>query len=942
MSLTCSIVSLSAGAQAGRDARLVPAEPAFINQPQALGADHHATIWPVPALVLALSIVSAALLRTIVKNHQAQAALSHGQTRLDALEESEERLRLVIMGSHDAPWDWDLINNDIYYSPQWWEQLGYAPDERRPEADLWRLWMHPDDAAHVTSVLDGALRNHLGTFAVELRLLHKDGHYVPVLARAFITRDDGGRPLRVTGANMNLSERQRAEQTLRETNAYLENLINYANAPIIVWDPQFRITRFNHAFEFLSGRTEVQVLGQSLETLFPPALRERSMALIRETLSGQRWEVVEIKIQHCEGSERTVLWNSATLFTPDGQTPLATIAQGQDITERKRAEDELHETNAYLENLINYANAPIIVWDPQFRITRFNQAFEFLSGYTEAQVLGKSLDLLFPPALCEHSMGLIRQTLSGQRWEVVEIKIQHRDGSVRTVLWNSATLFAADGQTPLATIAQGQDITERKQAEEQLARAKEAAEAANRAKSEFLANMSHEIRTPLNSILGFAQVLGRDPALNATQRDSLTTIQRSGEHLLILINDILDMAKIEAGRMTVQAAPFDLTTLVAEAESFFRQRAHERGLALTVASSVLPRMVVGDAMKLRQVLINLVGNAVKFTTEGAVTLRVEPVADDLIRFSVIDTGMGIAPAEMARLFEPFGQTASGRHVQGGTGLGLALSSRFVRLMGGELRADSTPGQGSCFSFTLVLAPTAAIEPRAERAELPVLGLEPGQPVCRVLIVDDLPDNRAPLRALLDMLNPQPPVLELREAADGREAVALWEAWQPQVVFMDMRMPVMSGEAATRQIKARMAARPDAVRSVVVALTASAFNENRDHFLACGCDDFAGKPFRAEELFAILERRVGLRFVRAGQTPPAAAALSGEELAAHLTACPEGWRADLKNAAELGDFGRITALLEALRETDPALCAALAKWAYEYDLEAFAGALAGGG
>ena len=811
MSLTCSIVPLSAGAQVGRDARLVPAAPAFINQPQALGADHHATIWPVPALVLALSIVSAALLRIIVKNHQAQAALSHGQTRLDALEESEERLRLVIMGSHDAPWDWDLINNDIYYSPQWWEQLGYAPDERQPDADLWRLWMHPDDAAHVTSVLDGALRNHLDTFEVELRLLHKDGHYVPVLARGFITRDDGGRPLRVTGANMNLSERQRAEQTLRETNAYLENLINYANAPIIVWDPQFRITRFNHAFEFLSGRTEAQVLGQSLEFLFPSALRERSMALIR-------------------------------------------------------------------------------------------------------------------------------QTLSGQRWEVVEIKIQHRDGSVRTVLWNSATLFAADGQTPLATIAQGQDITERKQAEEQLARAKEAAEAANRAKSEFLANMSHEIRTPLNAILGFAQVLGRDPALNATQRDSLTTIERSGEHLLTLINDILDMAKIEAGRMTVQATPFDLTELIAEAEAFFRQRAHERGLALTVASSVLPRMVVGDAMKLRQVLINLVGNALKFTTAGAVTLRVEPVADDAIRFSVVDTGMGIAPGEMARLFEPFGQTASGRQVQGGTGLGLALSSRFVRLMGGELSADSTPGQGSCFSFTLVLAPTAAIEPRAERAELPVLGLEPGQPVCRVLIVDDLPDNRAPLRALLEMLNPQPPVLELREAADGQEAVALWEAWQPQVVFMDMRMPVMSGEEAALQIKARMAARPDAVRSVVVALTASAFNENRDHFLACGCDDFAGKPFRAEELFAILERRAGLRFVRAAAAPTGVVPLPAEELAVRLAGRPEQWLADLRGAVGLADFGRITELAGRLDDRDAALRRVLEQWAYDYDLESFSQAL----
>ena len=245
--------------------------------------------------------------------------------------------------------------------------------------------------------------------------------------------------------------------------------------------------------------------------------------------------------------------------------------------------------------------------------------------------------------------------------------------------------------------AMAEAITQREQS---LAEASARAQAASLAKSEFLANMSHEIRTPMNAILGFAQVLERDPDLNPSQRDSLTTIQRSGQHLLTLINDILDMAKIEAGRMTLQVAPFDLARLVTETEAFFRQPARDRGLDLTVAVSVPPRMVAGDEQKLRQVLINLVGNAVKFTVTGSVTLRVEPGAGDGVRFSVIDTGPGIAPAERARLFKPFSQTASGRQMQGGTGLGLALSSRFVRLMGGELAVDSTPGGGSCFAFTL--------------------------------------------------------------------------------------------------------------------------------------------------------------------------------------------------------------------------------------------------
>ena len=490
-----------------------------------------------------------------------------------------------------------------------------------------------------------------------------------------------------------------------------------------------------------------------------------------------------------------------------------------------------------------------------------------------------------------------------------------------------------------SNILLGRAITDLTRGEAALLVAKEQAETANRAKSSFLANMSHEIRTPLNAILGFAQVLGRDPTLNPTQRDSLTTIRRSGEHLLTLINDILDMAKIEAGRLTLQVAPFDLPRLLAETAESFRSRAHDQGLTLSVDADGIPRMVEGDPLHLRQVLINLVGNAVKFTPAGSVTLRVEPTPGAGIRFSVLDTGLGIAQEELTRLFEPFSQTASGRQVQEGTGLGLALCHQYVRLMGGTLTAESTPGSGSCFRFTIPLPATETAAPTAEPSATPVVGLASDQPVCRVLIVDDRADNRAPIRALLEALNPQPAVLEFREAADGLEAVAVWEDWQPQVVLMDMRMPVMSGEEATRRIKALMAARSATVRSLIVALTASAFNEHRARFLACGSDEFARKPFVAEELFAILERRAGLRFVRAAPVSESSGPLSPEALASRLAACPEHWRADLKAAVELGDFGRITDLVEPLGERDPALHKVLMRWAYNFDLEAFASALA---
>ncbi len=573
------------------------------------------------------------------------------------------------------------------------------------------------------------------------------------------------------------------------------------------------------------------------------------------------------------------------------------------------------------------------------QIERCNPAMEAMFRFAPGTLTGRSARCLYESDEAYAGYGrTIYSKIERSGYFEGETAVMRQNGQRFWVKAQGAPLFPhRPGDSVVFSIT---DITEQIRQQETLIRQKEAlaeardqAEAANRAKSEFLANMSHEIRTPLNAILGFAQVLGCDPDINDAQRDRLTTIQRSGEHLLTLINGILDMAKIEAGRMTLQTAPFDLARLLTETAALFQPRAHDRGLTLTIEAAELPRRVDGDEMKLRQVLINLIGNAVKFTPAGTVTLRVEKAGDDAIRFNVIDTGMGIAPEELALLFTPFTQTETGRSIQGGTGLGLALSSQFIRLMGGKLTADSTPGQGSCFAFTLSLPPVAGLGPAMVQIEHPIVSLEPGQPVCRILIVDDLPDNREPLRALLNGLNPQPPVLEFREAADGREAVAIWEAWQPQVIFMDMRMPVLSGEEATQQIKALMAARPEAVRSVVVALTASAFEQNRDRFLACGCDEFARKPLVTEELFAILEQRAGLRFVRAAELT-VDERLSPDTVVARLAACPEAWRAALKDAVNLGDFGRIAALLEQIRNSDAALYGALTRWAYNYDLETF--------
>jgi len=469
-----------------------------------------------------------------------------------------------------------------------------------------------------------------------------------------------------------------------------------------------------------------------------------------------------------------------------------------------------------------------------------------------------------------------------------------------------------------------------------------AAEQANRAKSSFLANMSHEIRTPMNAILGFSQLLLADPALTAQQRQRMDAVSRNGEHLLGLLNGILEMSKIEAGRVSLNLGPCDLDVLLQDLELMFRERAETKQLRFAVERAAgVPGRVLADQSKLRQVLINLLANAVKFTQRGQVVLRVSSEAEATgtwrLLAEVEDTGPGISPAERDRLFEHFEQTQSGRDAGSGTGLGLAISREFARLMGGDITVRSEPGRGSVFRLAVPLAPltdnSTPVRPEPRRVQ----GLQAGQSARRVLIVDDHQDNCMLLRETLAAVG-----FETDEASDGLAAIAACRRWRPHVLVVDLRMPGMDGWEVIRRVRAA----PGGSLPKIIALTASVWEESRRQALAAGADAFLGKPFRTDELLEEIRRLTGVEFFyepseSSANTPPGTRP-DGETARPDLSRWPADLLVQMQAAVANADLEQLLALIDQGRRHEPRAAHALQQLAERYEYEKLSCIIENGG
>ena len=711
------------------------------------------------------------------------------------------------------------------------------------------------------------------------------------------------------------------EDHFQESEPHYQRLIEAIPDAVVVYDNQGNFLYANQNFLEIYGWSKEELLGRPVDFV-PRDELERTREALARTLRG---EPVVFETKRLTKSGRMLFSQLRTSILRDAEgVHVATVVIHRDITELKKTEEELRKYRHRLEELVelrthelkeseqryrlvlNASPDPISVYDHQGKITYLNPAFEQTFGWTLEELTGQGIDFV-PPYEAEKTRQAVLRTLEGEN-VLLETQRLTKTGQLLDIQLKTAIF--TDPQGNLAgDIVIYRDISERKRAERELQKAKEAAEAANRAKSVFLANMSHELRTPLNAILGFSQLMWRDATLNPAHRERLGIINRSGEHLLALINDVLEMSKIEAGRMVLNKQTFDLRHTLLDLEAMIRPPAEDKNLELHVeCSPELPRHFKTDPYKLRQILINLLDNAVKFTSRGAIGLSAWAAMQDgtqILHIEVRDNGAGMAQEELDTIFDVFVRTPSAIQSASGTGLGLAISRRFAQLLGGDLTVKSQVGKGSVFKLQIPVEPPDLDQLPTARRDSRNLQVEPNRQDHRILVVEDNFENRTLLCTILRQAG-----FEVREAINGQEGVDRFKKWHPHMIFMDMRMPVMDGFEAMRRIKAHS----QGIDTYVVAVTAHALEEERAAILEAGCDDFLPKPFRDEDIFDILSKHLEVRLVNPDQNSgPEIKNLDESSLRADtLDQLPAGWIEELRKAAEILDAETAKGLIEKVR------------------------------
>jgi two-component system, sensor histidine kinase and response regulator len=923
--------------------------------------------WNALSFGLLVALILGGLLSGLqMRRERAEATIAR---QSQALHHSEERWRTAIETIDDGFWEIDLRTGEQHVSPRWQEHLGYQAGEIPPHRDAWQSLIQAEDLKLLQRAIADHLAGHSPAIECEVRMRHRDGSWRWVRMRARARLDEQGLPLQILGSNTDITERKLIADRLAWSEANYRTVVDHISLAVFRCDAAGHLTFLNPAWRELTGVTVEEALGQPLMEYFHPEDRETMGGLISAgtaqiTMQGRR----ELRVLN---RTRTYRWVEVEIRRPadgsDTRTGLLT-----DVTRRKLADLSIRASEEKLRSLFELSPIGIALCRMDGSLLQVNQAYCDIIGYSAEECLRLTSWDITPKEHAEREREQLQVLVDSGCYGPYQKTYRRKDGSLVPVVLNGILIRDINGTQLIWSFVE--DVTPRIAAEDALRQSRDAAESASRAKSEFLATMSHEIRTPMNGIIGMSRLL-LSTQLSSEQREFTEIVRSSADNLLNLLNDILDLSKIEAGRLELEAIPFDLRSIIDDVVGLMAGRIVERRLECVVdCDPDLEPRVIGDPVRLRQVLLNLVSNAVKFTRSGEVAVRVRSHGDGRMRFDVSDTGIGIAPEVRQGLFTAFAQADSTTTRQfGGTGLGLAICKHLVDLMGGEITLESTLGIGSTFTVLLPLAPAnprstqppstlaghlvvqhassavrealvrlatylglealpvaddealttalaghghdtvALIDGDREHAldlVLTLIGRRPPVPVVvmtrspqawherahvvllvkpvrtirfaeavaqaqgrgslprpgtagvgmlpvrrhqTVLVVEDNATNQRVAVAMLDRLG-----FDTATAANGIEALAAMgranaDKTPYALVLMDCQMPVMDGYTATSEWRARERDGLADGRLPIVALTANAFDADRQRCLAVGMDGFIAKPLQPEELLATLAK-----------------------------------------------------------------------------------------
>ncbi|NQT70906.1 MAG: PAS domain S-box protein [Desulfobacteraceae bacterium] len=776
----------------------------------------------------------------------------------EALRESEAKYRTILQSIQEGYFENDLAGNLTFFNDQFYEIFGYSRDELLGLNN--RDYTTPETAKRMYQNFNEIYRTGKPSSIIEYEIIRKDGTINIVEISASLIKDSSGEPIGFRGVVRDISERKRVEEAMRESEERYLSVMEAAPDPIIVYDIDGMVTYLNPAFTGTFGWTMEESLGH--RTYFVPEENvSETKDAIERVFRGETIRSLATRRLTKDGGILDVQLSASMFMGRDGK-PAGRIMILRDVTEREKMAAAMRESEERYRSLFEESIDAICVAGADGKILDFNRAALDMWGYTREEMMRLGAPgLYFDPGNRSSFKQDIEKKGSVRDYEV---RYRKKDGTLMECR-ESTILYRADDGSIIGYQGIIRDVTERNRMVVELRQAKEDAETANRSKTEFLASMSHEIRTPMNAIIGMADLLKETP-LMPEQLQYVRVFSSAGENLLKIINDILDISKVEAGQLDLEQIDFDLVEIVEKTCEVVAMRAHEKGLDLAFhVMPDVPNYLVGDPVRLRQILINLIGNAIKFTAKGEVFLEVKKQSSELtgkgakdveLLFSVTDTGIGIPPEKRDLIFDSFTQAdSSTTREYGGTGLGLTISKRLVKLMGGVIRVESEVDQGSTFAFTarfqVQAEPKKFVQPPLVAAKEPAMGMpaapEDLQPL-NILLVEDVEDNRLLIQSYLKKT---PYQIEIAE--NGVIAVEKFTSGKYDIVLMDIQMPVMDGYTATREIRAWE--RKQGVKKVtpIVALTAYATKEEEQKSVDAGCTAHLTKPIKKARLMEAIPK-----------------------------------------------------------------------------------------